>query len=448
MSAPLRQGAALARQRIAGVAFLLVIALLLWLSVAIYQKKFADVVEIDVVADSIGNQLSVNGDVKVRGKIIGRITDIESEGRKAVISLAIDSAQADLVPSDSVARLLPKTLFGEEYVSLLTVGASAPPIRNGDVLQQDSSARGIQTAEVLDDLLPLLRALDPQDLSAALNALSEALRGRGEQIGATLIDTRDYLAQLNPALPTIQEDLQGLADFADTVDEAAPDLLAVLDDLSFSSRSLQDQEREFAQFLSTTTSFANSAESVLRENERRIIRVASESRAPLELFADYAPVYGCLLRALDVSSEVIGASFGGFQPGLRITLEITRDQGGYLPIDEPKFKETQTSCYGLQDEVKGNFPVYTELEDGYNDKLEATTPGVQTGRDGPGSLPNNLDGTPPDGSAIIAAQSVGLLKMLSGPVLAMPPERVPDLAGLLVGPLLRGQTMSYEAVPD
>jgi virulence factor Mce-like protein len=447
VSAPLRRGAALARQRLAGLVFLVVIALLLALSVAVYDRRFADVVEVGLRTDRIGNQLTVNGDVKVRGLIVGRITDVDSTGDGATITMAIDRDKAALVPRTSVGRLLPKTLFGEKFVALVPPpagAAAAPGVREGDELQQDRSARAIETAEVLDDLLPLLTALDPEGLSATLSALSGALRGRGDEIGDTLVRSRDYLAALNPALPTLQKDLQGLADLADALDDAAPDLLAVLDDLSFSSRSVQDQSDALSRFLTTTTAFAGSGDALLRQNEQRLVRVASDSRAPLALYEDYAAGYGCFLRALDALEPIIGRSFGGAQPGLRITLEVTADQGGFLPTDTPLNADTTgPSCYGLDPRLKDDITVYREAADGYNDDLEQATPGVQTGRTGEAAQPNDLDGTPPSGP--VSARSTGAVKVVSAPVLGTTPDRVPDLAELMLGPLVRGTTVRYAA---
>jgi phospholipid/cholesterol/gamma-HCH transport system substrate-binding protein len=143
-----------------------------------------------------------------------------------------------------------------------------------------------------------------------------------------------------------------------------------------------------------------------------------------------------------VADPVIGRSFGGLQPGLRITLEVTADQGGFLPSDTPVNGDaTGPTCYGLEPRLKGDITVYREATDGYNDELEQSTPGVQTGRTGDAAAPNDLDGTPPEAS--VSARSTGAVKVLSAPVLGTTPQRVPDLAELMLGPLVRGTTVRY-----
>jgi hypothetical protein len=116
---PLRRGSALLGQRLTGLLFLGVILGLIGLTIALYQKAFTPVVRVVLEADSIGNQLSVGGDVKVRGLIVGEVRGVSSTGDGATLDLALDPDQVDLIPADVEAQLLPKTLFGEKFVSLV-----------------------------------------------------------------------------------------------------------------------------------------------------------------------------------------------------------------------------------------------------------------------------------------------------------------------------------------
>src|SRR5438874_6387579 len=109
------------RRRLQGVGFLVVVALLLGLTIAIYNKSLpwqsADKVTLDV--SRIGNQLVVPADVKLDGVIVGRVSDATTNGDKTSLTLQIAKNWIDQIPSDVVARILPKTLFGEKYVELV-----------------------------------------------------------------------------------------------------------------------------------------------------------------------------------------------------------------------------------------------------------------------------------------------------------------------------------------
>ncbi len=56
---------------VAGVAFLTVLALLVALSIAIYQKTFSSVTMVTIKADRAGLQLAKFGDVRVHGVLVG-----------------------------------------------------------------------------------------------------------------------------------------------------------------------------------------------------------------------------------------------------------------------------------------------------------------------------------------------------------------------------------------
>ena len=51
----------------------------------------------------------------------------------------------------------------------------------------------IEVEKVLNDLYPLLRAVQPADINATLNAIATALEGRGELIGKNLEAVDAYL---------------------------------------------------------------------------------------------------------------------------------------------------------------------------------------------------------------------------------------------------------------
>ena len=63
-----------------GVVFLVVLALLVALTVAIYNKVFVEVVHVTLQTDRVGNQLAPPADVKLRGMIVGEVRDVRSDG--------------------------------------------------------------------------------------------------------------------------------------------------------------------------------------------------------------------------------------------------------------------------------------------------------------------------------------------------------------------------------
>lgn len=370
MSAPTPlTGSALLRRRLSGVVFLVVLAMLVTLTVLLYQKAFTPVVRVSLKTDRIGNQMSTRADVKLRGLVVGTVRSIHATAEGATLDLALDPAQVGLIPDNVVAQLLPKTLFGEKYVELsLPPAPSTQHLRAGDVIPQDRSATAMETERVLNDLLPLLRSIQPQSLSLALNALSSALRGRGDKFGANLVTAGAYFTKFNPSIPRLGHDMQGLADFADTVNAASPDLLTALDNLSASSRNLVQERHDLDAFLTSTTGFAASARSIVAQNERSLKALAKDSLPSLTLYKNYSAEFPCWLKGLALYEPIVARTFGGAQPGLHITVEGTTDNGGFAPGQEPKYRDTRgPSCWKLP------HPTVPEGNDKFDDGYQSST---------------------------------------------------------------------------
>jgi phospholipid/cholesterol/gamma-HCH transport system substrate-binding protein len=418
-----------------GVAFLIVLTLLLGLSVAVYQKAFIDVVPVTLKTDRIGNQLAPPADVKIRGLIVGEVRKVRSDGTSATIEMALDPDSVGLIPANVSARLLPKTLFGEKYVDLVLPEQPAPrPIRAGDVIPQDRSSVAIELEQVLDDLLPLLRTIKPEKLSATLNALATGLEGRGDALGENLVGVKRYFEQLNPKLPAIQENLRLLADVTTIYADAVPDLLRLLRNTAATSRTFAEQADVYAGFLAATTQFATTTRAVVRENEDRIIRLAAASRPVLAVLAKYSPEYPCLLEGLRHSQSTDPNSAGAlgaiFNKGyFHITLEIVPQQPAYQPGDEPQWRDKRgPNCFGLP------HPPYSQKN---------PYPGVQF-RDGTEDSPSPNQGraltqalVDPTSGYAGTAEEQGVVAALLGPQMGGP-DAVPGVATLLWGPMVRG----------
>src|SRR4051794_23850942 len=227
------------RRRLQGVAFLVVLVVLLGLSVAVYNKVFTDVATVTLKTDTVGNQLKEASDVKVRGVIVGEVRDVSADFDGATIELAIKPEYLDQIPQNVTARLLPKTLFGERFVSLVPPEAPTPArLADGDVIGQDRTQNAIELQRVIDDLLPLLQAVPPEQLSYTLGAVADALRDRGDKLGDNLTRVGSYVGDINTVMPQLQHDISALADVSDTYDSAADDLLGVLDNLSITNSTI------------------------------------------------------------------------------------------------------------------------------------------------------------------------------------------------------------------
>ena len=271
------------RRLLLGLAFFLVLILFLGWSITSYNKTFKEVVSVDLITDSVGNALPLNADVKVRGLIVGEVRSTSAVDGVVTARMAIDPDKAEMIPSNTTARLLPKTLFGERYVALMVPeNSTASPVVDGTVLRQDVSGNAIEVGQLLDNLLPLLEAIPPQDLASTLGALSQGLDGRGAELGLTIDRLENIFAGLNTELPNIQQGLRGLADFSQTYADAGPQLIDALDNLSVTGNTFVEQRPAVDTLIGSLTATSASTADFLEVNADNLIRISADSREALE----------------------------------------------------------------------------------------------------------------------------------------------------------------------
>ncbi|GAB3457480.1 MCE family protein [Actinophytocola sediminis] len=427
-----------------GVVFLVIAALFVMLSIAFYRKTFVEVVPVRLETSHAGNQLRVGADVKLRGLIVGEVRGVRPEGDLAVLDLALDPDTAADIPANVSARLLPKTLFGERYVALQVPAKPGPPIAENAVIGQDRSSTAIELEQVLDNLMPLLRTVQPEKLASALSAVSTALAGQGEQLGDTLVQLGDYLGELEPALPDLRADIRALAEVADTYAVAGPDLVTALRDLTTTTRTIADQRTNLATLYSTVTAASVDLHNFLAVNQDNLINLASTARSTVELLARYAPEYPCLLRQLVDAIPAADKAFGkgSAHPNVtRVTIEITSSRGKYVPgRDTPRYDDRRgPRCYPVA-KPPARFPQYPAegpLRDG-----SSKPPPPRSDQDQPEDF---LPTVPQAASAPTMVNSPAereLLAALLAPQLGVPPDQVPSWSSLLVGPLYRGSEVT------
>ncbi|MEU7468012.1 MCE family protein [Streptomyces sp. NPDC044984] len=402
------------RRRSAGVVFLLVPALLVWLAVAVYDKKFTDSDPVVVETGSVGNEMHLGAEVKLRGVVVGEVRAVDATGDGARLTLAMKPGALDDVPSDVRAQMLPTTLFGERFVALVPPERpSAEPLAAGAVIPQDRSENAVELQQVLDDVLPMLTAVQPQKLSATLSAVSRALEGRGDRLGDTLEQLDAHLEEFNPHLPTLNRDLKHLVKVGHVYADAAPDIVTALTDFTTTSGTLAEQEAAYARTLGATTRTAEDMTAFLRKNEDNIIRLGATGRPTLELLAEYSPSFPCTLRTLAEFVPAMDRALGKGtdRPGIHVDVTTVPSRGAYRPgRDTPVYDS-------------GGGPRCPAVPYLGTLARPAAQASAAAGQDlGPANSPQEND----------------LVNELLAPAAGRHPGELPDWSSLLVGPAYRG----------
>jgi len=419
-----------------GIVFLVVLALLVGLAIASFQKRFTPVVMVTLETDRLGSQLQESSDVKLRGLLVGEVRHVEATPTGARLELALQPDEVAKIPSNVSARLLPKTLFGERYVDLVTATSNARPIEAGDTIPQDRSRVSIELETVLDNLYPLLRTVQPAKLATTLGALSTTLDGRGDQIGRNLVLVDRYLKALNPSMPTIRQDISLLADTADLYAGVAPDFFRLTESLRVTNKTIVEKDQQLAAFLVGTAGFANEAAGFLRDNEQRIIQVGQVSKPTLQLLAEYSPIYPCVASGLVNWLPRANAAFAGGT--FHITLEVVPPRQPYRPGEEPRWDDKRgPHCYGLPtpDGSQANPFAGNHFDDGTQPASDATSFS---------SVPQSLlgDASAADSGSAGTVDEQRVVGALLGDGGQPSDDGESGIRTLLAGPMMRGTVVS------
>jgi phospholipid/cholesterol/gamma-HCH transport system substrate-binding protein len=422
------------RRRLTGVVFLLVLGLLIWLSLALYNQQFTTVDMVTLHTDSTGNEMHPDAQVMVRGVQVGEVRSISADGSGAVMSLAIQPDMVDKLPLNVTAEMMPTTLFGERYVDLILPSHPVQArLTSGSVIHQDSSRDAVEVEQVLNNLEPMLTAVQPQDLDVTLTAISTALRGRGTQLGHTLVQLNAYLKKFNLNLPALDRDISELVQVARTYTQAAPSIVQALNDFTVTSETIVAQQESLGSLYGTLTQATQDVNTFLNQNSGNIIGLSSNGLPSLRILERYASEFPCILeylrRFIPYMNKALGAGTG--QPGLHATVTVQKPQANSVdPLgqytaghDTPVYRDDiGPHCYPIP------LPI-VPLNDGatrptnYGSQLTST--GVST-QDGGVSLANS-------------AQENEFVNELSGASLGVAPRSLPDWSSLLVGPVYRGR---------
>lgn len=336
------------REFVYGLAFLMLLASLVVLTVALYRNAFADTVSVTIESDRAGLTLDTGTPVKLRGVEIGEVSRIEKVDDGARIDIAIDRDKLADVPADVTAQIVPPTAFGAKYVQLTAPAqADAARLSGGDVIRADRVT--VEINQTFTRLTDVLDAARPAQVNAALSALATTLNGRGEAIGDLVTRIDRYLKAFNPSLPTLARDLPRLQGVADVYTDAVPDLLDAGDAAATTAETVTSQEASLQAFLVNLRSFSGTAERTVRVNARDLRSTLDQFRSTAALLNRYSPELPCVIKGVVFNNQKLEQVVGGLNPGVTTFTRIQPAMPAYsyakdLPI---MGDDRGPNCYGL-----------------------------------------------------------------------------------------------------
>ncbi|WP_051753112.1 MCE family protein [Streptosporangium amethystogenes] len=164
--------------------------------------------------------------VKIAGAPVGQVDTIEVVAGRAEVTLSV---RTDVrVPSDSSAAIRWRNTIGQRVV-YLEPGTAGEMLGDGARVERTSSV--VDIGELVSDLGPLTRSLDPEQINQLLTAAGEALDGNQENITELVDNLDDLTGTIAERKKVIQGLLEDYATVTDVVARRDRQIAQLVDNL-------------------------------------------------------------------------------------------------------------------------------------------------------------------------------------------------------------------------
>ncbi|HVE26435.1 MAG TPA: MlaD family protein [Sporichthya sp.] len=186
-------------------------------------------------------------EVTYRGKLVGRVTDVELRPGGVLVGLRLD--EGTKVPRDTDAVVAELSAAGEQFVDLRPRTTTAPYLQDGDVIPVERTAVPISTAAVVRDVTKLLNQVRSDDLSTVVDELAKALDGA--DLGRLVDSSGLLIDSLQQSLPSTLDVLRNARTNLDTANALSGDFDTFTASLRRLTRELRKTDAPVKNLLAT-----------------------------------------------------------------------------------------------------------------------------------------------------------------------------------------------------
>ena len=241
-------------------------------------------------APGVGQQLPEGGDVKIRGVLVGRISDIsiDADGN-AELLLKLDEEEARL-PASTTAEIRSKTVFGQKWVELIppASGASTPTLAEAEVIPDAQTKEPLELERALQLGHDLLSEIPLDDLAVVFSELADGFEG-SEDAAARAID-RGLVAlkAVNSESENLDLSLRQLREFSEWLASTDQTLLGFMSSLDSANRALVGAAPAFEASLDSVPVFFDRLAAFQERNEGDLGRLVQSGASLAELLSKHS----------------------------------------------------------------------------------------------------------------------------------------------------------------
>lgn len=241
-------------------------------------------------APGVGQQLPEGGDVKIRGVLVGRISQISIDGRgNAELLLRLDEEESHL-PATTTAEIRSKTVFGQKWVELI------PPADEGvgetlaeaGVIPDSQTKEPLELERALQLGHDLLSEIPLDDLAVVFSELANGFSGNEEAAGAAIDRGLIALRAVNGESANLDLSLRQLREFSEWLADNDQTLLGFMSSLDSANRALVGAAPAFEASLDSVPVFLDRLAAFQETNEGDLGRLVQSGASLAELLSEHS----------------------------------------------------------------------------------------------------------------------------------------------------------------
>ncbi|MEV1175288.1 MCE family protein [Nonomuraea sp. NPDC049784] len=272
----------------------------------------------------------VEGDqVKIAGAPVGQVDTIKVVDGRAEVTMEVQ--EGITVPADTEAAIRWRNAVGQRVVYLLpgTAPGKLPP---GSRITRTSSV--VDIGQLVSDLGPLTRSLDPDQINQLLTAAAKSLKGNEQNIPRLLDNVNAITTTVNERKKTIEQLLKDYATVTDVVARRDKQIEELVDNLVTLSEAFADNRQLIDQALVELSTTVHTSNEVLGKNADELGRLVD----------NLSGLTGGIRRHVGEIDKTVST----FQP-LFARAYQTVDRGHYFVTAVPCVALSAAPCpYGMQ----------------------------------------------------------------------------------------------------
>ena len=221
--------------------------------------------------------------VKLAGVDVGSVAGTKIENGLGVVEFKVDDSVR--IPRDSVIAIRWRNVLGQRFLYIYPGQADGRLYHDGDVVPVSRTEDAGDLGQLLNDLGPILRAINPDEANAFLDSMNTALANNTAGVQQLL----DSGASLAGRLGSMDDQIKTLVGTSNTVMSTYArqnrSLGRILDDLNFVSVRLDSMKGDLDRFIVNFADVQDRLDHLLRQNRGNIDASLSELQALVALLA-------------------------------------------------------------------------------------------------------------------------------------------------------------------